>query len=136
MSTIRNREAIMEERQRITDCFWLLLLCLLLLPWFAVFSNYALRDEISWLLEAGRRLIEGGSFYKDAYELNPPLSTIIYMPAIFAEKITGVPLHYAYFGYILFLIFLSAFFISVIIKKYDFLSDGESKAFISGYVFS
>ncbi len=37
--------------------------------------------DVSWLLDCARRLLDGGRFYVDFFEINPPASILLYVPA-------------------------------------------------------
>lgn len=48
------------------------------------------KDDISWLLVAANALLDGKTLYVDILETNPPLSVLLYLPAAFAERVSGV----------------------------------------------
>jgi hypothetical protein len=116
--------------------YWPILVLFLLVPWAIAQSHYAMREDIAWLVEVANRLFKGGIFYKDIYEVNFPLSTIIYMPIAVIANITGLATHYLYFYYTCFLLLLSVLAINRLVKKYNFLGDADRIIFITAYILS
>lgn len=58
---------------------------------FALFYAFSpTKDDISVLLSAGNALLDGQRLYIDVLEANPPMSTLIYLPAVLAERATGL----------------------------------------------
>ena len=48
------------------------------------------KDDISWLIINAEALLDGKELYKDIIETNPPLSVLLYVPAVFVEHLTGL----------------------------------------------
>lgn len=48
------------------------------------------KDDISWLIVNAQALIDGKELYKDIIETNPPLSVLLYVPAVLIEYLTGL----------------------------------------------
>lgn len=48
------------------------------------------KDDISWLITNAQALIDGKELYKDIIETNPPLSVLLYVPAVLVERLTGL----------------------------------------------
>ena len=48
------------------------------------------KDDISWLIINAQALIDGKELYKDIVETNPPLSVLLYVPAVLIEYLTGL----------------------------------------------
>ena len=46
--------------------------------------------DIAWLLIAASRLADGGNYATDFFEVNPPLILFVYMPAVFASRLSGI----------------------------------------------
>ncbi len=113
---------------------WLLVLMTALLPWAVFQADYALREDITWLVEAGRRLINGGHYISDVFEVNPPLSIILYLPLAITTDIHHASLPYAFLAYILALTAIFACLTNAIIKRYDFLSAQQRAVFVAGFV--
>lgn len=49
----------------------------------------AASTDVSWLLTAGERVLDGGRLYIDVLETNPPMSVLAYLPAIVLSRMTG-----------------------------------------------
>lgn len=73
-----------------TDYFarLLLLSLVVLLCWLGWYlqQNLLLNADVSWLMEASSRLLAGGSYQKDYFELNPPMILYVYIPAVLFAK--------------------------------------------------
>jgi hypothetical protein len=50
----------------------------------------AANTDVSWLLTAGERVLDGGRLYTDVLETNPPMSVLAYLPAIVLSRMTGL----------------------------------------------
>ncbi len=50
----------------------------------------AANTDVSWLLTAGERMVDGGRLYVDVIETNPPMSVLAYLPAVVISRITGL----------------------------------------------
>lgn len=48
------------------------------------------KDDISWLITNAKALVDGRELYKDIIETNPPLSILIYLPAVLVERLVGL----------------------------------------------
>lgn len=48
------------------------------------------KDDISWLITNAQALVDGQELYKDIIETNPPLSVLLYVPAVLVERLTGL----------------------------------------------
>ncbi|HEY8579837.1 MAG TPA: hypothetical protein VIL72_08135, partial [Beijerinckiaceae bacterium] len=47
--------------------------------------------DVSWLLVVGERLLNGDRLYVDLLEVNPPASVLLYLPAVWLGRVTGLP---------------------------------------------
>jgi hypothetical protein len=45
--------------------------------------------DVSWLLVAGKRVLDGERLYVDIVEINPPMAVFAYLPAIVLARATG-----------------------------------------------
>ncbi len=63
----------------------LLLIPLYLLAWFMQ-DKFLLKGDVSWQLHLAKILLSGGNYVKDFFEINPPLSIYLYIPAIYLQK--------------------------------------------------
>ena len=46
-------------------------------------------DDVSWLITACERTLDGQFPYKDFLEINPPASILMYLPAVFVARLVG-----------------------------------------------
>ncbi len=63
---------------------------LILLVTFAVQIPVVLNADLGWLLTLNEKILDGGRLGVDIFELNPPLSVFMYMPAAWLGRITGI----------------------------------------------
>ncbi len=80
------------------------------ITWAYFYLHIYMNTDFAWLFICLERFIEGGTYVKDFYETNPPLSFLIYLPAYPLYKLAN--LHPAY-G--IFITFLSYIIISAIL---------------------
>ncbi len=113
------------------------LLCLLgfiIVPCVTIQSQYLVNGNISWLLIAAERLLDGQSMSAHIYETNPPLSILIYIPHILFSKALNLPPPVGAFAVTSFFVFLSATAIYCIIKPLAYLSHSQKTAFLLGHI--
>lgn len=48
------------------------------------------KDDVSWLITNAEALFDGKTLYVDLVETNPPLSILLYTPAVLFERLTGL----------------------------------------------
>lgn len=48
------------------------------------------KDDISWLILNAEALLDGEELYKTIIETNPPLSVLLYVPAVMVERLSGL----------------------------------------------
>lgn len=58
---------------------------------FAIQMVGGLNPDVSWLLTVGERMLSGQHLYIDIYELNPPMSALLYLPFVALAQIVGAP---------------------------------------------
>ncbi len=51
----------------------------------------AANTDVSWLLIAAERWLDGQRLYSEILETNPPMAVLVYVPAIIFARATGVP---------------------------------------------
>lgn len=113
-----------------------MLMAVVLLPWASLQIQAALRDDVTWLVEAASRLLNGGSYITDVLEINLPLSIVLYMPLALAVEAVPSSLPYAFFIYTVAATVLSACLSNVVIKRYQFLDAPERLIFLTGFILS
>src|SRR5947209_15849624 len=72
-----------------------------LLPWLlmaalfaaAIFLRHVVsaNTDVSWLITAGERLLDGQRLYADVIETNPPMAVLVYIPGISLARALGIP---------------------------------------------
>jgi hypothetical protein len=70
-------------------------------PWLVIAALFAVamasrhvvaaNTDVSWLLIAGERMLDGQRLYADILETNPPMSVLVYIPAILIGRALGLP---------------------------------------------
>lgn len=111
-----------------------ILMILGLLPWFVIQAQLSLNGNITWLIAAAERLLDGQSMAKGYYEVNPPLSVLYNIPPVLLGKFLPVPDHYLIFFYFLALIVLSACVINRIASLWDFLARDQRLVLLAAFV--
>lgn len=71
-------------RQRI--CFWLFFLTCYVIAW-NMQPQLLLKGDVVWQMHMARLVLAGGNYVRDFFEINPPLSIYLYMPAVLLQKI-------------------------------------------------
>jgi hypothetical protein len=72
-----------------------------LVPWLALAALFAIalvmrhvlaaNTDVSWLLTAAERVLDGKRLYVDVIETNPPMAVLIYTPGIVIARALGLP---------------------------------------------
>lgn len=65
---------------------------------FAGFA-YTLNSDHAWLIEAAKRLLDGQSMASAYFDPNPPLSVLLYVPAVLIERSGIMPAPYTYYAF-------------------------------------
>ena len=73
-----------------------------------------------WLLIAAERMLEGGTYERDFFEVNPPLAILLHAPAFLIQKITGQT---AYSSFIVLMLIYAAVSVAFLRK---IIADGFS----------
>ena len=104
-----------------------------LIPWFALAAIFAvaillrqwipLNTDVSWLLLAGERVLDGQQLYRDVIETNPPMSVLAYLPAIMLGRLIGVEPHRILDGEMLLLALLSLWISAQILRRSSLAAD-------------
>lgn len=105
-------------------------------PWVFIQAHAMISGNVAWLLIAAERLLHGIPLSEGTYETNPPLSIIIYMPAVIFSHLTGLPLPIGTSLSIFTLIVLSTIAVSRILSIFPSLNVNEKHAVLFGYLSS
>ncbi|MDH3231518.1 MAG: hypothetical protein OEN55_17140 [Alphaproteobacteria bacterium] len=76
-------------------------------------DNYLNHDSV-WLLIAAGRMLDGGTYLNDFFEVNPPLALIVHAPAVLAGRLFGVDNSTAYFGLVVLAVLASYVMLKVV----------------------
>jgi hypothetical protein len=66
--------------------FFFVILGIYTLSWHLQ-NTLLLNSDVSWLMLAARRMLAGGTYTQDFFEINPPMILYIYTPAVWIAKI-------------------------------------------------
>ena len=115
-------------------CGGLILALIWLLPSFYTSAQMAMNADIAFLSTSAQYMLEGKSMSEWYYDTNPPLSIIIYIPAIALKNLFGIEIYYAVFLYGFLLLCLSCFFISALLSKLSIISKEEKNLLLLSYL--
>lgn len=108
----------------------------IIVPCLATQGHYLVNGNISWLLIAAERLLNGQDLVQHIYETNPPLSILVYVPHIIFSKALGLPITVGAFYLTFLLVTLSTFTTYMIIKSFSFFTTSDKRIFVLGYLLS
>lgn len=112
------------------------ILCALLIPWLRVQMSVALNTNHAWLLIAAGRLLDGGHYFSDFYEPNPPLSILMYVPAALLARVPGIPDYYTPYLMALAGLALSATAVYALLHRWPKMDAGFGQIFTIAYILS
>jgi hypothetical protein len=105
------------------------------LPWLGVAALFAAgmamrhvvagNTDVSWLLIAGERWLDGQRLYSDIVETNPPMAILIYVPGILLARALGIPAEIVVDGLIFAAIAVSLAITARILKNSSALAPGQ-----------
>jgi hypothetical protein len=78
-----------DDRETSSFLSWLLIAALFAAA-MLLQQHLPLNLDVSWLLIAGARVLDGERFYVDIVEINPPMAVSAYLPAIVLARATGL----------------------------------------------
>jgi hypothetical protein len=118
----------METTTRSSLFFNFFLTLLFVLAW-DMQSHILLNWDVSWFLHSSEKLLAGGTYTKDFWEINPPLILYLYLPAVFLTKIFSLSIITALRTYVFLLVTLSLYCCYQLLDKIftaerDKLTDG------------
>ena len=96
--------------------------------------NTALNTNHAWLAIAAGRLLDGGHELTDFYEPNPPLSILLYVPAVLLSRLAGIPLYYTPYLVGFAALLLSAWTIFLLLEKWPGRDRHQNTVFVFAYV--
>jgi len=78
-----------DDRETLSSLSWLLIVGLFAAA-MLLQQVITLNLDVSWLLVAGERMLDGETLYVDIVEINPPMAVFAYLPAIAFARATGL----------------------------------------------
>jgi hypothetical protein len=110
-----------------------LLRCMALLAVFiaAIMMRHvvAANSDVSWLLIACERWLDGQSLYSDILEINPPMAVLVYVPGILISRALGISTEIVVDGLVFLAIALSLGITALILRKSSVAAANERWAF-------
>lgn len=125
----------MELIKRYAPFLIFLFLCLTIFgASYLIQGNYLLNGNISWLLIAAERMLDGQSMAEHIYETNPPLSILIYTPHVAFSQLIGIPIAdgFTYLTYAL--VVVSIITTHFLLRSLPFLTTQQRYAFTLTYL--
>jgi hypothetical protein len=117
--------AILRKQRVFSILFWALF-SLPIIAWSFIAARQSLSSDTIWLAESMRRILSGGKYGIDVYELNPPLDIFTYALPSFAARTLHLPFHYVVFAWTLGLTVLSAAIVHAIVGGWNFLERSDA----------
>lgn len=95
-------------------------------------ASLLFNSDVSWLLLVAKRLLSGGSYAKDFFEINPPLIFYLYTPVVLLNQLFSFDLFILFRIYFFILISLSLLLCTVLFDslKENFHYDSDQKRYI------
>lgn len=93
--------ALPEDKIDLVQFAFCVLVSYALYTWFSIQVQVNITADTLWLADAAGRLIHGEAMSQSFYDPNPPLSMILYIPAVWAAGTGLISLHNALFAYVL-----------------------------------
>ncbi len=93
--------ALPENKIDLVQFAFCLLVVYALYTWFSIQVQVNITADTLWLADAAGRLLRGESMSQSFYDPNPPLSMILYIPAVLAAGTELISLHHALLVYVL-----------------------------------
>ncbi|MGD9152379.1 MAG: hypothetical protein PVG30_01805 [Gammaproteobacteria bacterium] len=96
--------------------FWLILCCFFVIA-VLMQSSIFCNTDARWLLHATAKFINGGKYYHDFFETNPPMILYLNIPPVLLVKFLHLPLGFIFRAYVFLLAVFSLAICSVLLKK-------------------
>lgn len=96
--------------------FWLILCCFFVIAALMQSSIFCNTDA-RWLLHTTAKFINGGKYYHDFFETNPPMILYLNIPPVLLVKFLHLPLGFIFRAYVFLLAVFSLAICSVLLKK-------------------
>ncbi len=85
----------------------------------------AANSDVSWLLIAGERWLDGQRLYSEILETNPPMAVLVYVPGILIARCLGLPAEIVVEGLVFFAIVVSLAASMLILRRSTVVSRSQ-----------
>jgi hypothetical protein len=106
--------------------YWLLAVLLIFCLGIFTQANILLNFDVSWLMRASQKLLNGGRYYTDFIETNPPLILYFYISPVLMAKLFhvgfAIPLKLYIFAWAAISVFICGFLLK------DIFADGDGRS--------
>src|SRR3954452_17144660 len=85
-------------------------------------QQVAANSDVSWLLIAGERWLDGQRLYSDILETNPPMAVLVYVPGILLSRAVDLPAERVVDALVMIAVALSLGFSARILRRSTALS--------------
>lgn len=106
----------MKTADRAAYYFWLVMCCFFIVA-ILMQSSIFCNTDARWLLHAAVKFINGGKYYHDFFETNPPMILYLNIPPVLLGKFLHLPIGFIFRVYVFLLAILSLIVCSVLLKK-------------------
>lgn len=120
-----------EKFNKYYDTLLFIIVLATLLCWAYFQSQQSINPDNAYLTNAAIRMLNGENMSAGYYDVNPPLSFLIYLPPAIAVKYFSAPIYYAVFFYGLFAVLLTLSGLYYILKQSRIYSETEKLNFFS-----
>ena len=128
-------ESFIERRPDFGIRAVLIAVFLCLVPWLAVQINMRVPDDAAWLFGAADLFLSGAHMTESFFDNNPPMSYMIYIPAVLLSK-AGIAPWYSLTIYALGLVFLSVFLVVMLIRAWPGVGNTARMGAFARYLIS
>lgn len=96
--------------------FYSTLVCIFYVGWFIQQKTFV-NPDVSWLFEASKRMLLGGTYSQNYYENNPPWVLYLMLPSVFISRMVSINFEIAIRLYVVFFAILSLVLSGSLLKK-------------------
>lgn len=118
------------------SCLPALVALLFVLLWFAMQSQQSINPDNAYLTHAAMKFLSGERMSEAYYDVNPPLSFLIYLPVAIASIYGGIPVYYGVFIYSCILVSLGFSLLRGVLAQGTLFAADEQKLISYIYLFA
>ena len=109
--------------------YWLLAVLCVFIVGIIIQANMMLNFDASWLIKAANKLLNGGHYYTDFIDANPPFALYLYIPTVLLAKICHINFALAFKIYV-FAIAAGSIYLCHILMRHIFDNTGNRIRYI------